>query len=93
MLLGASFELTQYLRDLLSVGLMAKLCVQEKISKINAELARLELEMELDHDAPLQCKQLGAGGWMKWFSSFGGGGEAELTAAEAVTDAGKFYTI
>jgi hypothetical protein len=28
---------------------MAKLCVQEKISKINAELARLELEMELDH--------------------------------------------
>lgn len=31
------------------MGQMAALCVQEKIIKINAELARLELEMELDH--------------------------------------------
>lgn len=28
---------------------MATLCTQDKIAKINAELARLELEMELDH--------------------------------------------
>ncbi len=48
-MLGAVFEPVQYLRGVGGVGVMAGLGVQEKISKINAELARLELEMELDH--------------------------------------------
>ena len=62
---------------------MAGLGVQDKISKINAELARLELEMELDHN--------GEGGYVgPWydprtynFPSFGGGGEKTEDATGA----------
>ncbi len=57
-MVGASFVVTQYLYGKWLVSLMAKLCVQEKISKINAELARLELEMELDHG---ECALQGRG--------------------------------
>ena len=67
---------------------MAALCVQEKIIKINAELARLELEMELDHD---ENGHLGAG-YMK--KLFGIGGTTKTTTSEQLsTKSTEFSTI
>ncbi len=47
-MLGAVFEQIQYFCEVCGVGVM--LDVQGKISKKNAELARLELEIELHHN-------------------------------------------
>ena len=72
---------------------MAGMAVQDKISKINAELARLELEMELDHGGlQVQCKNLGANGWFKWLTQGIAGGLAALDPAAAISDANKFHT-
>ncbi len=73
---------------------MAGLGVQDKISKINAELARLELEMELDYGGlQVQCKNLGANGWLKWLTQgITGGGLTPLDGAAAIIDANKFYS-
>ena len=56
----------------------------EKVSKINAELARLELEMELDHDEKRYM-----GPWNPLSKIFGG---AKLTLAEIADDINTFET-
>ena len=66
---------------------MAGMAVQDKISKINAELARLELEMELDHGGQMVKDNLGMK-WSNWFGWFGDG--TELTPTEATEDKTKF---
>lgn len=59
------------------MGVMATpLGVQEKISKINAELARLELEMELDHGGE---SMLGVRSWAETFKNAVGMGDSTAT--------------
>ncbi len=75
---------------------MAGLGVHDKISKINAELARLELEMELDYGGEGQCKNLGTNGsgWFtKWTTGLFKKGGAALEPSAAIADSSKFGEV
>ena len=70
-----AFECSQYLCGRCWSGVMSSAVLdnREKVAKINAELARLELEMEMDHaDSPV--KALGS----SWLPEILGGKKKKL---------------